>query len=187
MSFEKLELNASSLAGLYGGSLVLAGGESAAKAERPVATEPEVKAAAKTISAPAETGYPYLGKNQQHVSFLVNTGGKAIVPAAHLKFLTKMLEACRLGLDDVAILNHVQQPVDQKSLRGQLLPKTVVLFGITAGEIGLPLDFPQFQVYNYDGVGYLQVPALEELNGDTEQAKLLKSKLWVCLRQLFQV
>jgi len=36
-------------------------------------------------------------------------------------------------------------------------------------------------------VGYLQVPALEELNGDSEQAKLLKTKLWVCLRQLFQV
>src|SRR5271169_6344375 len=47
-----------------------------------------------------------LGNNRRHITILVNASGSPFLPDNQLTFLTKILEACRLTLADVAIVNN---------------------------------------------------------------------------------
>ena len=109
------------------------------------------------------------------------------MPDNQLTFLTKILEACRMTLADVAIVNHAAAPVTIAALRQQLQPKIVLLFGVEPTAIRLPINFPTFKQLSYDDCTYLSSPALDQLVPNTEDSKLLKSKLWVCLKTLFDV
>jgi hypothetical protein len=131
--------------------------------------------------------YKFLGNNQQHVAIVVSFDNDTFLPDHHLQFLTKMLEACKLNLGDVAIVNHAKKAVEIELLKEQLRPASVLLFGVEPVDIKLPLNFPAFKDQAFAGISYLHTPSLETLNQDTEEGKLLKSKLWVCLRKLFKV
>jgi hypothetical protein len=49
------------------------------------------------------------------------------------------------------------------------------------------MDFPVFKIQAYDQCTYLPAPSLEELVRPGDEGKLLKSKLWVCLKTLFAI
>jgi hypothetical protein len=131
--------------------------------------------------------YKFLGNNRRHITLLVHSPGSGFMPDNQLAFLTKILEACRMTLADVAIVNNAAAPVTITALRQQLQPKTVLLFGVDPTGIRLPINFPPFKQLSYDDCTYLSSPALDQLVPNTEDSKLLKSKLWVCLKTLFEV
>ena len=131
--------------------------------------------------------YKFLGNNRRHITLLVHSPGSGFMPDNQLTFLTKILEACRMTLADVAIVNNAATPVTITALRQQLHPKTVLLFGVEPTAIRMPINFPTFKQLSYDDCTYLSSPALDQLVPNTEDSKLLKSKLWVCLKTLFEV
>ena len=139
--------------------------------------------------APPAT-FKFLGNNRRHITLLVHSPGSGFMPDNQLTFLTKILEACRMTLADVAIVNHAATPVPITALRQQLQPKIVLLFGVEPIAIRLPINFPTFKQLSYDDCTYLSSPALDQLvpaTEDSRDSKLLKSKLWVCLKTLFDV
>jgi hypothetical protein len=142
-------------------------------------------------TAPASTAdpapYKILGNNRRHITLLVHSPGSGFMPDNQLTFLTKILEACRMTLADVAIVNNATAPVTITALRQQLQPKIVLLFGVEPTTIRLPINFPTFKQLSYDDCTYLSSPGLDQLVPDTGDSKLLKSKLWVCLKTLFDV
>jgi hypothetical protein len=131
--------------------------------------------------------YKYLGNNQKKIIFLVNSNDAVFIEDKHLTFITKLLEACKMNIGDVAIVNHALHPVVIAELKKQLDPQMIILFGVSSVDIKLPFSFPQFKTQLYDGCTYVLVPTLNELDTDTHESKLLKSKLWVCLRQLLEI
>jgi hypothetical protein len=175
MSLSDITLPGSVIADLYRQSLVQTG---------PLK---ETGPAPANKTATGVNNYKFLGNNQQQITIIVHFENETFLPDQHLQFLTKMLEACKLNLGHVAIVNHAKQPVDMEILKEQLRPSSVLLFGVEPVAIRLPLNFPQFKEQAFAGCAYLYTPALEILNQDTEEGKLLKSKLWVCLRKLFKV
>jgi hypothetical protein len=159
---------------------------------------PEPAATAQTVpSAPAKTSSPKtptpqapikcLGNNRRNITLLVQAPTSPFLPDNQLAFLTKILEACRVTLADVAIVNHAAAPVTITELKQQLQPKIILLFGLEPAAIRLPINFPAFRPQDYDGCTYLSAPGLEQLVPNTEESKLLKSKLWVCLKTIFDV
>lgn len=153
----------------------------------PASTEgPASTPAAPLPDAPPAT-FKFLGNNRRHITLLVHSPGSGFMPDNQLAFLTKILEACRMTLADVAIVNHAAAPVTIAALRQQLQPKIVLLFGVEPTAIRLPINFPAFKQLSYDDCTYLSSPALDQLVPNTEDSKLLKSKLWVCLKTLFDV
>jgi hypothetical protein len=139
-------------------------------------------------SPPSETsGYKFLGNNRRKTTLLIHSPGTPFLPDNQLTFLTKILEACRMTLADVAIVNHAAAPVTIAAIKQQLQPKIVLLFGLDPTAIRLPINFPHFKQLSYDDCVYLSSPALDELVPNTEESKLLKSKLWVCLKTIFDV
>lgn len=185
MSLSDITLPGNIIADLYKKSLVQTGfTETAPKpsvAQKPENPFPPVS------TAVTSNNYKILGNNQQQVTIVVDFEEEIFLPDKHLQFLTKMLEACKLNLGDVAIVNHAKKPVDMELIREQLNPTYVLLFGVEPVTAKLPMNFPAFKEQAYAGSTYLHTPGLGMLNVDNEEGKLLKSKLWVCLRKLFKV
>jgi hypothetical protein len=167
------------------------------EAPQPATPAPPVTGKAGTAAVPATQeeaapasaplAYKFLGNNRQRVVVIVRFAGEAFLPENHLQMLTKMLGACKLNLGDVAIVNDATLPVNMNTLKEQLSPQRVLLFGIAPDETGLPLNFPYFKDQEYAGTTYLYTPSLEELNQETEEGKLLKRRLWECLKKIFGV
>jgi hypothetical protein len=132
-------------------------------------------------------GIKYLGDNRRNTTLLVQTPGSPFLPDNHLTFLTKILEACRMTLADVAIVNNAAAPLSITELKQQLQPKIILLFGVEPSAIRLPINFPAFRPQDFDGCTYLSTPGLDQLVPNTDESKLLKSKLWVCLKTIFDV
>jgi hypothetical protein len=153
----------------------------------PKAQEPEPIKQPETIQpkAQATVSYKTLGNNKQQIAIVVNFANEVFLPESDLQFLTKMLSACKLNMADVAIVNHAAVPVAIEPLKQQLQPKYVLLFGVEPGTIQLPISFPAFKEQAYAGSTYLFTPLLNELNQENEEAKLMKRKLWDCLKRMF--
>ena len=150
----------------------------------PVARQPTPEPATRQ---PAPETHKFLGNNRRKITILVNAPDSAFLPDDQLAFLTKILEACRMNIGDVAIVNLASTPAVITTLRQQLTPAFILLFGLEPVALRLPINFPTFKIQEYDGCTYLAAPPLEQLVQPGEESKLLKSKLWVCLKTMFNV
>ena len=65
----------------------------------------------------------------------------------------------------------------------ELSAEKVFVFGVTPGDINLPLSFPHYQVQQFKNQQYLSAPPLIELQHD----KAEKTKLWNCLKKIFSI
>jgi hypothetical protein len=169
MDLNHLELPASLVADLYKSSLIETD-------QLPAKLQPE--------KIETGTGWKYLGNNGKNILILVKYDNSVHLPDEQLSFLINMLSACKIGVADVAIMNLNNHPeASYKELLDHFKSKIVFLYGVEPAVIGLPISFPHFQVQSFSNCTFLFTPGLEELDKD----KVLKSKLWVCLRRIFAV
>ncbi len=177
MSLNELRLSSSLVAMLYPNSLTQPDHDDAAMASnKPVAQEKIFEAATGTSKS--------LGNNQKNILIVVRYNDVVHLPDDELNFLTGMLTACKLSLDDVAIINtNNYEKINYKGALKQFKSRIVFLFGVTPGEFELPVNFPAFQVQTVSGCTYLYTPALEVRNTDS----LFKSRLWLGLRSIFSI
>ena len=129
----------------------------------------------------------FLGNNVKNITIIVKYPTDVFLPERHVDFLTRMLTACKLNLGDVAIVNLGHKFNEISSIKKQLEPNQIILFGVDPFELKLPMNFPHFKIQGYADSAYLTVPSLDLLNADSDEGKLLKTKLWVCLKSLFEV
>lgn len=125
-----------------------------------------------------------LGSFKKKILFVVRYPGITHLPDEQLSFLTSILAACKLSLADVAIVNLSNVPsATYHDIQEELRSVVTVLFGITPEEFEMPVNFPEFQIQPFNNCTFLHTPVLENLESD----KILKSKLWVCLRRIFNL
>jgi hypothetical protein len=177
MSLNNIQLNPSLLADMYRTSLV----------ETKENVRPEEK---KHSRAALETGtkdtnitsWKYLGEYKKNILIIVRYNDVPYLPNEQLNFLTSVLSACKLNLGDVAIFNTANAPSAlYKELQEKFKSNFTILLGLTPEEFEMPLSFPEFQVQAFNNCTFLHTPVLEVLETD----KILKSKLWVCLKKMF--
>ncbi len=130
---------------------------------------------------------PVLGNNDRFTTVVVNYPNEAFLPDRHLAFIAKMLQACKMTLADVAIINNKNNEWRYEEMTRQLSPSQLLLFGMEPGTIGLPLSFPELTVQAYNGCQLLHAPTLDMLNQENDEATPLKKRLWTCLKQMFPV
>jgi hypothetical protein len=58
---------------------------------------------------------------------------------------------------------------------------------VKAQTISLPFTVPDYQIQKYGGCTFLMAPAISEIDGDSTEAKLAKTKLWVSLKTIFEL
>ena len=129
----------------------------------------------------------FLGKNQKKISILVSDKEAVFVNDPALQFLTTILTACKLNLGDVAIVNLNNHALSYPAIKDWLTPNYMILFDIEASMIQMPFKLPLYQVQRYDQCSILFAPPLHTMMGDSREAKLEKSKLWLSLKNMFNL
>lgn len=179
MGLNDIRLSNTELVALYPKTLVESDVVYTSKKNMPFITEPIIEE--KVL---AEKQWKQLGDNKKNILITVRYTQFTHLPDEELQFLTAILSACQLTLGDVAIINqHNYHDTSYTEILKQYNSHIILLFGIEPSEFGLPLSFPEFQVQTFDNNKYLFAPPLQECRND----KLLKSKLWVCLRSIFGI
>jgi len=126
----------------------------------------------------------FLGENKNRVSIIVDHAEAIYLPDEELSFLLGILSACKLSMADVALLNRSKNPsLTYKDISEQLSAEKVLLFGIEPSTLELPLQFPHYQIQQYNNQVYLSAPTLKILSSNIEE----KKKLWGCLKQVFAI
>jgi hypothetical protein len=161
MSLNNIQLQPQLLADLYPNSLLQSG----------------------TTSVPDSPVVKYLGNNKKNILIIVDQPSVPFLKDEELSFLTNILSACKLGLGDIAIINSNGIPVERLENAIEADAKTVILFGIDPLSIGLPINFPFFQLQQFNKRMYLYSPSLTEVEKD----KTVKMKLWNALKNLFGI
>jgi len=177
MSLNDLQLSTSLITTLYPSSLISRDTEDAVLTVKKSGIEQE-------IGTDNTETRKSLGNNQKNILIVVDYADIVHLPDEELGFLTDMLTACRLSLDDVAIINTINyKKVNYRDILTQFKSKIIFLFGVAPGDFGLPVNFPFFQVQTVSNCTFLYTPALEKRHTDP----LLKSRLWVSLRTIFSI
>jgi len=104
-----------------------------------------------------------------------------------LQLLSNMLTACKLNIGDVAIINLYQHPTDFIQLKEKINPSFCLLFGVKTSALDLPFAIPDYQIQQHNHCRFITAPSFAAMEGNSQAAKLEKSKLWVCLKQLFNI
>lgn len=144
---------------------------------------PPAAAATEVQDAPAPKSANFLGRNEKGILILVAKDDAVYLPDGELNFLTTILSACQLSLADVAIVNWKTAHPDLEPLQQQLGSRFVLLFEVSPLEAGLPINFPHFQIQQFNGRTYLSSPALSEVEKDVPT----KRQLWPSLKKMFSI
>ncbi|HMP93150.1 MAG TPA: hypothetical protein PKD90_09790 [Phnomibacter sp.] len=194
------------LADMYGSNLVVIGTEATATPTLPAqltpalqqpaaTTHPEVTTAMGTVTNAEGEGLPttapkalaWLGGFGRQVIIMVHEPDAVHCSDEHLAFLTNILKAVQLSMQDVAIVNLAHHPANYERIWQQLPPRTALFFGVEPHQIGVPMRFPPFQVQAWGSTVYVHAPALRLLNGSSPGQVEQKKLLWQALKRIFAV
>ena len=179
MQLKNLKLPGSVISGLYRQSLVITD-----EKILPAIVTGEADKLSDEPVRPVLQRVEFLGENKKNILVLVNYENIRFLPDEELSFLTGMLSACKLTLADVAIVNFKNTSArSYKEFKTELNSQIFFLFGTTPESISMPVSFPHFQVQSFNNNTFLSAPSLVDIQND----KILESKLWVCLRRIFNV
>jgi hypothetical protein len=129
----------------------------------------------------------FLGNNNKKIVIMLQDAENVFVADHHLQFLTNILKACFLTIEDVAIVNTHKQKLNYKNFQDQLPSHYFILFGINTLDIELPFTIPMYQNQQYNQNQFLIAPSLNQLNNESQEARIEKSKLWTSLKNMFNL
>ncbi len=134
----------------------------------------------KTVSSTDEK-ITFLGKNEKNVIIFIKDKDNHFLSDEELNFLIGILTACKLTLNDVAIINFAKNPsLNYEIIQQYLKAAKVFAFDVSMNDIGLPLQFPAYQVQEYNNVIYMHAPSLQFLKTNKEA----KGYLWASLQKI---
>lgn len=123
-----------------------------------------------------------LGGNLKRIVFLINNVENSFLSEPEMEMLTNLLTACKLTMEDVAMINFHQYPIlNYEKLLTDFEPKKILVFGVTAAQLELPFHVPHFQLQKFQQQIYFLSPSFEIFLTDID----LKKELWKGLQKLF--
>lgn len=170
MDINHVQLTPGLLSELYGSVLV----EEPAQQQKEIPSHP---------SAPTQSGtFRWMGLHQGAILLLVKEPHVPFLSDESMAYLTKILHACQLTMNQVALVNLAQYPgTTYLQLQEKFPSQKIIGFGITPGDLELPIEFPDYQLQKLSGCTYLMATSLPML----ESTETEKRKLWVALKKLF--
>ena len=166
MSLDNIELSSAILQSLYSKSLY----------------DLNTNKPAERIKSGGKIGF--LGTNQKKIAILVSANESIYLPEEELNFLLGILTACKLSMADIALINLAKNPdLTYTAITEQLKAENILLFGLNAEALQLPLEFPHYQIQAFNNQVYLSSLSLSALQKDKDE----KMKLWNCLKKIFSI
>jgi hypothetical protein len=81
------------------------------------------------------------------------------------------------------MINAFRQDADYQALEAEYGAVFVIMFGVEARDLKLPVFFPHFQVQGHNSITYISSPDLAVIEND----KAAKHKLWQSLKKAFSI
>jgi hypothetical protein len=134
-----------------------------------------------------DPGYSWLGKNLLSICFLVNYPDVDFIPDDQLVFLQKILTACKISLNDIALINTNRAPVEWQVLKTSFQPGIVFFWGDPPVITGLKQNFPDMTISTWENIQILPVMQSELMSRDNPRGLDLKRNLWISLKKLFNL
>jgi len=185
MSTDKTILSSSVLVDLYKDSLVVVEDiplENKATVEQTLETKKEEIKEVKW-----EGPIKSLGEHNKKITVIVNDPNSVHLNEMDFILLTSILNACRLTIADIALINIGKQPVGLHQIL-QELPSTLVLsFAVDATQLKVKLPSTLYKVTQLGETHILFSNALSTMQGTGVEAKQEKAKLWTVLKKIFEL
>jgi hypothetical protein len=185
MSTDKTILSSSVLVDLYKDSLVVVEDiplENKATVEQTIETKKEEIKEVKW-----EGPIKSLGEHNKKITVIVNDPNSVHLNEMDFILLTSILNACRLTIADIALINIGKQPVGLHQIL-QELPSTLVLsFAVDATQLKVKLPSTLYKVTQLGETHILFSNALSTMQGTGVEAKQEKAKLWTVLKKIFEL
>ncbi|CAL1520315.1 hypothetical protein [Chitinophaga sp. MM2321] len=165
MSLEQLELDPYFLAKIY--------------------TQPIIPGKSTPVAAEQKTApkVKYLGENQKNIALFIQNENEAYLNEELFNLLTNILNACKLGMQDVSLINVSHYPqLSFPDWQTAVKTEKAVVFGTAPAQLGLN-DIPMYQLVTVNGTTLLLSDELQLIGTD----KVLKAKLWAGLKQLLGI
>jgi len=130
---------------------------------------------------PVSTESGVTGKFEKKI--LIITAGKnnTTITSSELDLLNGILKACSLQINDVAVVNFYDSNAGTSSFLEKA--QNILMFGIDPLTLGLPINFPHYQLQSFNKRTYLYAPALGEIGADRN----IKANLWTSLKKMFGI
>jgi hypothetical protein len=126
----------------------------------------------------------FSGKNLKHIIVLIYETEHSDLPPHLLQLLQDILLACKLSMNDIALINLAFQPLSFLEIEKQLQPQYCIYFG-NVPKNALPFAIQLYNIKTFHSCTFFQASSLSNMYENTKEAKLEKSKLWICLKQIF--
>jgi len=131
------------------------------------------------VLLPVEKGSPplkYLGENGQQILILVRDPTAVFLGDKSFQFLLSVLEACKLSMASVALVNLASgDPGSPESIAAELGSRQILVFD------GAAPGSPLYEIRTLGERSYLFADPLSLIG----EERTLKGRLWSCLKQLF--
>ncbi len=129
---------------------------------------------------------PFLGQNRKGIAVLVKDTLHRFTDDESLQLLANMLGALHMTMDDVALINIDKTKMTYKEMQATLQTSVCLMFDVSTQSIALPFQMPDYKVQTFDNCKFLCSASLQKMKGNGKEAKLEKTKLWMCLKSLFE-
>lgn len=129
----------------------------------------------------------YLGDHLKKIIVLVNDNNAVHLNETDLGLLSSILNACKLTLADIALINIAQQPLALHEMLITLPSLFVISFDITSAQLKIKLPTTLYKPIVLGETQILFSNNLQSMQGGDQNAKLEKSKLWNALKLLFKL
>jgi hypothetical protein len=189
MQDPKTILPASVLVSLYKDTLVLPDGE------KKIAPPPEASDIKDKIIDASPVELPkvkkskgplkHLGDHNKKILVIVNDPNSVYLNEADFILLTSILNACKLTIADVALVNIGNQETSLHQIL-EILPSSIIMcFAIDSAELKIKLPNTLYKVNELGESVLFFSKALSTMQGTGIEAKQEKGTLWILLKKLF--
>ncbi len=125
----------------------------------------------------------YLGENQKNILLLIQNESEAYLSDESFNLLANILNACKLGMQDVALVNTANYPGARlQDYLTKIPARQAIYFAVNPATLGLPPAQP-YEITSFQGIPVLYSDDLQLIATD----KALKGRLWMGLKQLFGI
>jgi hypothetical protein len=185
MSNDKTILSSSVLVDLYKDNLVVVEDiplENKAAVEQTIVTKKEAIKEEKW-----EGPIKSLGEHNKKITVIVNDPNSVHLNETDFILLTSILNACRLTIADIALINIGKQPVGLHQILQEYPSTLLISFAVDATQLKVKLPSTLYKVTQLGETHILFSNALSTMQGTGAEAKQEKAKLWTVLKKIFEL
>ena len=129
----------------------------------------------------------FLGDHLKKIAVIVNDTEAVYLNETDLGLLSSILNACKLTLADIALINLAQQPLSLHEILETLPSQLVLVFELTGAQLKIKLPSTLYKPIVLGETHILFSASLKSMQGADQTAKVEKSKLWNALKLLFKI